>query len=231
MSTPLYLAAATSFHKYVHWKLETYPDAWKGSDSAELLYVILIGRITAPSLGVHGPVETGLETMIRMSSDLRLLRKVLEFGGNPNFAFRNLEVAGSVGTQTGTPWVCFLYYVFSLRPVAMDSKGGKDEIALLYECARWSAIEMMLEFGGVPPFWSASLEDLEDKEDIEDEDTENEEGAEVESVLTIILTVGDSTYDFVVDLATGAPSPLMMNADRALVDSMATAIYRVVQSI
>lgn len=40
LSTPLYLAAATSFHKYVHWKLETYPDAWKGSDGAELLYVI-----------------------------------------------------------------------------------------------------------------------------------------------------------------------------------------------
>lgn len=85
--------------------------------------------------------------------------------------------------------VVFSVLCLSLRPVAMDSKGGKDEIALLYECARWSAIEMMLEFGGVPPFWSASLEDLEDKEDIKDEDTENEGGTEVESVLTIILTV------------------------------------------
>jgi hypothetical protein len=145
LATPLYVAAATSFHQYIHWKLETCPDAWSGSDGAELLFLILIGDIGHPRY---------LRLDIQ-SSKFHVLGEVLKLGGNPNFAFRNLK-GGSVGKRTTTPWQCFLDVAFGSKLVGIDAE---HEIALLYEYGRWEAIEMMLEFGGVtlPPFWSIDM--------------------------------------------------------------------------
>lgn len=161
LPTPLYLGASASFHQYIYWKLETCPDAWRGSDGAELLFVVLLGGIVPPCYPA-----------VDISSKLHVLREVLKLGGNPNFAFRSLD-GGDVGTHRGTPWVSFLHFVFGSP---LGSTYAKPEAAMEWECGRWSVIEIMLEFGALPPFWKATK--------IEDEPG-----------LLVTLTVGDRTYN------------------------------------